>query len=162
MNKILITYYSRSGNTEQVAKELATLCDADLDPIRATKDNDKGWRFIRTLFQTGRQSCSTIEPSDHNPQNYDLVIIGTPVWMSNLSSIARAYLRSHVTQFKNVAFFCTEGRTGENKVFQQMKDEVDQLPIATLVVKEFELKDKSYLAKLSSFSDSLLTQRQAA
>jgi flavodoxin len=32
--KTLVAYYSRSGHTEQVAKEIAARCQADIDRVR--------------------------------------------------------------------------------------------------------------------------------
>lgn len=156
MNKILIVYYSKTGHTAQIAKELATLCDADIEAIVGTHNGDKGFKFIRALFKTGCQTSSVIEPSIKSPENYDLVVVGTPVWMYKLSSFTRAYLKRHSKQFKHVAFFCTQGGRGAEKVFKQMNDETKKPAIATLIVNEVEIKDQSYHSKLKVFADTLM------
>jgi flavodoxin len=156
MNKILIIYYSKTGHTAQIAKELATLCDADIEAIVGTHNGDKGFKFINALFKTGCQSGSVIEPSIKLPEDYDLVVVGTPVWMFKLSSFTRAYLKRHAKQFKQVAFFCTEGGRGAEKVFKQMSDEIQKPAIATLVVNEVELKEQSYQPKLTTFANTLM------
>lgn len=162
MNKILIVYYSKSGHTEQIAKELAELCGADIEAIQSSDDGDKGFRFLGALFSTGGQKGSAIEPAVTNPDDYDVVVIGSPVWMYKLSSFAREYLKLHADQMKKVAFFCTEGGAGDDKVFQQMSEEAHQQPIATLVVNEKELKEENYQAKLAEFASKLAVEQTAA
>lgn len=161
MSKILIVYYSKTGHTAQVAKELATLCNADIEAIVGTHNGDKGFKFFRALFNTVRQSSSVIEPSLKPPEDYDLVIVGTPVWMFKLSSFTRAYLKRHAKQFKQVAFFCTQGGRGDEKVFKQMSDETKKQAITTLVVNETELKDQSYQPKLKTYANTLMEKSTA-
>lgn len=161
MKNILIAYYSKTGNTEKIAKEIASLCNADSEVIQPSNRADQGLRFIKTLFHTGSQSVSEIQPSTKKPDGYDIIVIGTPVWMFKLSSFARAYLKRHAKDFKQVAFFCTEGGNGDKKVFEQMTKEVGKPAITTLVISEKELKEQNYQSKLTSFVDHLVAEKVA-
>ena len=89
MNKILIVYYSKTGHTAKIAKELAQRCGADTEAIVSKSDGDKGFKFFRALLNTAFQRSSEIEPSKKSPQDYDLIVVGTPVWMFKLSPFTR-------------------------------------------------------------------------
>ncbi len=50
--KVLIAYYSRTGHTEQVAKEIAARCQADVDRIRDDGVDRSGlWGYLRSGWQ---------------------------------------------------------------------------------------------------------------
>jgi len=94
------------------------------------------------------QKLTEIQPNNKNPEEYDLVIVGSPVWVGRLSSPARTYMTLHGHKIKNIAFFNTCG-VKSGKIFNQM-EELSKLPIATLEVKEKEVKSDEYLKKLKS------------
>ena len=162
MPKILIVYYSKTGNTEQIAREIAALCDADIEAIQCNDGADKGIKFFVAVMRTWRKKSSPVKPSTNNPGKYEMVVVGTPVWAFNLTSYTRAYLDRHAGQLPRVAFFCTEGGSGEDRVFQQMSEQIKQKPVATLVINEQELKEKSYQTKLSTFVGQLEIEKQTA
>lgn len=161
MSKILIVYYSKTGHTAQIARELANLCGADTEAIVSKNDGDKGFKFFRALLNTAFQRSSEIEPSKKSPQDYDLIVVGTPVWMFKLSPFTRAYLKHHSQQFKQVAFFCTQGGNGDKRVFKQMSEESKKQALATLVIDEKELEKHTYQSKLTTFANSLVAKSAA-
>ena len=52
-----------------------------------------------------------------NPSLYDLIIIGTPVWSSNISTPVRTYISLYKKDFKNVAFFVIVWEATQQKSF---------------------------------------------
>jgi len=72
---------------------------------------------------------TAIKGIKNNPSLYDLVIIGTPIWSSNISTPIRTYLSLHKEDFKNVAFFCTRLGSDANKVFDGMKNLSQKTPL---------------------------------
>ena len=137
--RILVVYYSRTGNTRKVASELAAALNADIDEI-SDFENRSG---IRGYFRSGRQAfwrkVVPLRPPRLKPDGYDLVVVGTPIWNVSLPSPVRAYLREHRRVIRASAFFCTCGGMGMERVFQQMTDESGQSPIAKLVILEAKL-----------------------
>ncbi len=86
-------------------------------------------------------------------EEYDLAIIGSPVWAGRLSSPVRTYLVEHCRGIKDVAFFATYG-ISTGKIFIQM-EELTKPPIATLKVKEEEIESNEYLEKVQEFAEKV-------
>lgn len=82
--KVLVLFYSRTGNTKKVAKYLSKYLDVDVDEIKT--DNRKGFfGFLKSLFESVSRKKPVIEYSK-NLKNYDLVILGSPFWVGTLAS----------------------------------------------------------------------------
>ena len=78
--KVLVAYYSRHGHTEKVGKKIAKILRADIEEIKDVKDRNhlKSWQ--ESAFDEELRKPTRILFLDHNPLDYDLVVIGTPIW----------------------------------------------------------------------------------
>lgn len=118
MSKILVAYFSASGVTAKVAKELARAENADLfeiKPARLYTPEDLNWR--------NKQSRSTLEMADKNcrPETvgevenmtqYDAVFVGFPIWWGREPSVVDTFLTSYDFSGKRIIPFCTSGGSG--------------------------------------------------
>jgi flavodoxin len=138
-SRILVTYYSRTGHTKLIAERIATELGADLAMIDDRKDRAGLLGYLRSTIEALFQRVVNLAPSIHDPSTYDVVIIGTPIWDMTLSSPVRSYLHRHAERFQRVAFFCTCGGMGMQRVFAQMAEIAGKQPLATLAVREAEL-----------------------
>lgn len=142
MGKVLVAFYSSSGTTRKVGQAIAAALGADIEDIQEVNPrhldvNGPGGlgklaRIIRAGAETGLGLSVPILPGKYDPADYDLVVIGTPIWNARLTGPARAYIDRHKGQFKDVAFF----RTGLNprpalRCFQQMEQVCGKAPKAT-------------------------------
>jgi flavodoxin len=150
--KVLVVYYSRGGNTRAVAEEIArALPGADLEEIRDATDRS-GWRgYLQSFREATRRSTTLLVSPGRDTSGYDLVVVGTPVWVSSVSSPTRTYLNAHVGEFRRIAFFLTHGGTGRTKVFAQMARLSGLQPEAVLAVRESELQKSSFGSKITAF-----------
>jgi flavodoxin len=139
MPRILIVYFSRGGNTRSVATRLAANLGADLEEIVDPTYRSGVFGYQRSGFQAFFRRLAPIAPPAHDPGAYDLVVVGTPIWDMSLSSPVRSYLRRHRSGLRTVAFFCTCGGVGSERVFRQMTEESGREPVARLVVTEHDL-----------------------
>ncbi|QSX77778.1 flavodoxin family protein [Agrilutibacter solisilvae] len=112
MNDILIAYYSMGGNTRRVAEEIRAATGADMEEIREPKPR-RGLRgVVGALFDATLRRRPAILAGAHAPADYDLLVIGGPIWASRLAAPVRTFAERNATQAKKVAFFCTEGGKG--------------------------------------------------
>ena len=139
MKRILIAYYSRSGNTPRVAARLAADLGADLEEIVDPTCRSSMFGYQRSGFQAFFRRLAPIAPPAHDPGAYDLVVVGTPIWDMSMSSPVRSYLRRHRSALPTVAFFCTCGGLGSERVFDQMTGECGREPVARMVLTERDL-----------------------
>lgn len=131
--RILLVYFSRTGNTARVAEELAWHCGADKEPIFERRDRDGAMGKLRSLCQAVLRLRPPILPTHREPRAYDLVTIGTPVWANAPAAPVRSYVAPHAAEFKRVAFFCTKGRRkGASQVFSELQRLCGQAPVASI------------------------------
>ncbi|HEX8924090.1 MAG TPA: flavodoxin [Patescibacteria group bacterium] len=112
--KILVTFYSKTGNTRRAANEIAKYINADIDEI-IDLESRKG---IIGWFKSGRDEVKgykTEIKTNRNPGDYDLVIIGTPVWAWASTPAVRTYAEKFKDKLNKVAVFSTSGDTVPEK-----------------------------------------------
>ena len=113
----LVVYYSRSGNSRAVAVEIArALGGADVEEIRDTVDRTGLLGYLRSFRDGMRKRTTTLATPGRDVSEYDVVIVGGPVWVGAPSSPVRTWLRAHAGELHEVAFFLTHGGTARDEV----------------------------------------------
>jgi flavodoxin len=151
--KTLVVYYSRTDTTRKVAEALAQKLEADLEAINDTQKRSGILGFLKSGYQSSREKLTTLEPPVKNPADYDLVVIGTPIWGGKMSVPVRTYLHQEKDKLKNVAFFCTFGNSGMEGTFQGMEEYIRNSPMAILGLRKKDVDTGLY--KLDEFVNSL-------
>ncbi|NWH09480.1 MAG: flavodoxin [Alphaproteobacteria bacterium] len=155
MTKVLVVYYSRTGHTRQIAEAIASACGGDLEAILEPRSRMGVFGFIRSVIESLWESVAEIAPSKKSPGDYDLVILGTPVWAGNMSSPMRAYIRRYRERLPRVAFFCSLIGANPDKALPKMAAACGKDAAATLEVRESELQAGAHTAKISDFLKSI-------
>jgi len=134
VTKTLIVYHSRSGYTRRVAESLARRLRADVDQIEVIGDRQGMLGYARCALEALGEVTPAIRLPRRAPAEYDLLVIGTPVWFWGLSSPVRSYIMEERRNFPRVAFFCTMGGSGAERAFATMAALGGKAPIATLAL----------------------------
>ena len=157
--KTAVIYYSMSGNTAATARKIADGINADLLEIKPEKAfPDKGFK----KFLWGGKSAVMAEtpkllPYTFDPEQYDQIIIGFPVWASNIAPPIRTFVTENkeAIREKKIAAFACQGGSGAEKAFKKLLDCMGQNAFAATMIlndpKSQNEKDKaisSFLAKL--------------
>jgi flavodoxin len=153
--KILVTYYSRTGTTRKVAEALAQKMGAELAEIKDTMDRSGVLGYLKSGRDAMKRLTTKLEPTNHNPAAYDLVVVGTPVWAGNMSTPVRTYLVEQKNNFKAVAFFCTMGGENSSKTFPEMAELCAQKPLATLALRTKEVVKGEFMGKVEEFVEAI-------
>ena len=109
--KTLVAYFSATGTTESVAKNLA-------EPEVRYTDADLDWH--------NRNSRSSLEMTDKNSRpaiikdlkdagSYDCIFIGFPVWWYTAPTIINTYIEAYVFEGKTAILFATSGGSTVDK-----------------------------------------------
>ncbi|MEK6859245.1 MAG: hypothetical protein AABX54_00370 [Nanoarchaeota archaeon] len=152
-SKILVVYYSRTGNTRKVAEEMAGNLKADLCGIKAKSDYRGFFGYIRAGYQAVLNKKPEIR-IDKNTGNYDMIIIGTPNWGSRMASPVRTFVLSREFNKLKIAFFCCQGGSGAEKLLDRM-EKLTKKPVAKFFVNQRDIKDNSYKNKVKEFCGRL-------
>ncbi len=149
--KILVVYYSRTGNTRKIAQELSRKLNADIDEIKDKKKRGFLGVWLKGSRQAMKGKSSEIIFSK-NPENYGLIILGGPVWAWNLIPPLRRYLEENKDKIKKFGFFLTYGgNDGENiKQVSGFKE-----PIATMKIIDKQVKSGNYETEINEFVKKL-------
>lgn len=132
MKKIIILYYSRTGTTKKVAARLAALLGADLEEVLDTKNRAGMLGYLSAGKDAARKNLTKLEPLKAHLAEYDLAIVGTPVWSWTVSTPIWTLLNEQKNNLPTVAWFCTRGGAGSDNVFTEMSALTGKQPLATL------------------------------
>ncbi len=130
MGKTLVAYFSASGTTARVAKELAQAADADLYEIKPAVPYTKA-----DLDWTDKKSRSSIEMNDKssrpvladedaNITAYDTILLGFPIWWYVAPTIINSFLESYDFSGKKIVLFATSGGSEFGKTVSGLKPSV--------------------------------------
>jgi flavodoxin len=154
--KTLVVYYSLTGNTARVAHDIAKRTGADIESLRDREHGAGFFRYIKDCFDALRNKTARITPLSRDPADYDLTVIGTPVWVGRMTPAVRAYLQQTRGRFGRVAFFVTSGNTDVARVRPTLEAAAQTQAIASVGFSGPELKDESvYESKLATFLNDL-------
>lgn len=152
MSRILVVDYSRTGNTHLVAKAIAHDCGADLERIREVRSRRGLWGYLRSAREAMKERPAEIRRPKLDPADYDLIVLGSPVWVGHVSSPMRRYLADNAGKFSRIAVFVSEGGRGGTKVLAEMAALAQRPPVARLKLRASELGD-DLVYKVADFVD---------
>lgn len=149
--KTLIVYYSRTEITKKVADNLATKLNADVEEV-IDKANYKGAvGYMRAGRAAMKESLTEIEEFKVDISQYDLVILGTPIWGWNMTPAIRTILNQYKDKINKVAFYCTMGGSGDVKAFTKMSEILGKKPVAKMSLLTKEVVTEQYQSKVEEF-----------
>jgi flavodoxin len=154
VRKTLVVCHSRTGYTRRVAQEVARRLRADADEIVLLGDRTGVLGYARCALEALGEVTPAIRLPARAPSGYDLVAIGTPVWFWALSSPVRSYIMEERRNFARVAFFCTMGGSGAERVFATMAALCGKDPVATLALTDDEV-DAGAAKRIDAFARAL-------
>ena len=118
--KTLVVYYSASGNTERVAKDIAGAVGADLfeiEPEQPYTEDDLNWTNSDSRVSREHDDESlrnvplkTTEVADWS--SYDTVFIGYPNWWGDMPMILYSFFDEYDFSGKTIIPFNTHGGSG--------------------------------------------------
>lgn len=154
--RVLIVYFSRTGRTKILAREIAHKLGCAVEEIKSPKRYTGFFGYQLALAQATFKILPEISPLQSNLANYDLIILGGPVWGGSMCSPLRTFIETYKNEFKNVAFIATQsGTVGRKHIFEKMRIAVQRMPLATLDVTERDFKNGLYRNSISSFISKL-------
>ena len=107
--KSLIVFYSRTGNARFVAQTIAAEIGADLEELVDLKKRSglMGWFGAGGDARRGKET--TLGPLTKSYVDYDLVVVGTPIWAGQPTPAVTTYLKKNDLAGKKVAVFFSQG-----------------------------------------------------
>ena len=105
--KSLVVYYTRTGTAKFVAETVAAELGSDVEEIVDLKKRAGTLGWISAGKDASGEKLTEIAPAKRDPADYDLVVLGTPVWAWRPTPALRTYLKQNDLSGKKVAVFLT-------------------------------------------------------
>lgn len=131
-NKMLIAYFSWSGNTETLAKEIKNQTGATLFELQPETPYPTDYNEVLNIAQSEQREKARpkISKSIDDFDKYDTVFIGFPNWYYDMPMIIYSFIEQYDFEGKTVIPFCTSGGSGFSSSESTLKE---NLPKSTLL-----------------------------
>lgn len=130
-SKILVAYFSATGNTEGVAQKLADGLGADLyeivpeTPYSSDDLNYSDSRSRSSIEMDDPDARPAISGSVENMGQYDVVLLGYPIWWGEAPRIMSTFMESYDFSGKTLAAFCTSASSGFGSSDSALREAAD-------------------------------------
>ena len=130
MSKTLVAYFSASGTTARVAKELAQAVGADIYEIKPAvpyTEADLNWmnkKSRSSVEMNDKSSRPALADRDANIAAFDTIMLGFPIWWYVAPTIINSFLESYDFSGKKIVLFATSGGSGFGKTVAGLKPSV--------------------------------------
>jgi len=124
---VLVIYYSRSGNTEAMAREIAKKFDADIVKIRADRYplDYQGWRNANNDADD-KVTTTEIKPDFVDMSKYRLVFLGSPIWWYRPAPPLWTFVEKNDFKDKNVILFNTFNSRFKSEEIEEFREEIEK------------------------------------
>lgn len=109
--KILIAYFSHTGNTEKVATQIHKLVGGDIVEIKTETPYPSNYNECADIAKREKESNARPKLSTkvENMRSYDVIFVGYPIWWYTAPMAIHTFLESYDLTGKTVIPFCTSG-----------------------------------------------------
>ena len=155
MSKKLVAYFSASGTTANVAKDLAKAAGADIYEIKPAvpySRADLNWQDKQSrssVEMSDKSSRPALADTDANIADCDTIFIGFPIWWYIAPTIINSFLEAYDFSGKKIVLFATSGGSGFGKAVASLQPSA---PNATIVEGAI-LNCRPNEAKLRAFAE---------
>ncbi len=154
--KILIAYYSYSGNTRALAEEIQKATGGELFEIQPVQAYPKNYDEVvaqakKEIRADARPELKTKVP---NIAEYSVIFVGSPNWWSTIAPPVMTFLTSYDLAGKKIAPFITHGSGGLAKTVDDIQrlapksTVLDALSVNGKAVKKSQGEVQQWLRKL--------------
>lgn len=127
MGKVLVSYFSCTGQTKRLAETIADVVEADIHEIVPEvkySNADLDWRN-KTSRSTLEMNALTSRPKAtskvDNMDDYDTVFVGFPIWWYDAPRIIATFLENYDFSNKTVIPFATSGSSGMGNIDKNLQ-----------------------------------------
>lgn len=129
MKRVLVTYFSHSGNTKSIAEKIQTILDADLFEIKTKEEYPEKYNRVVDLAKKEFIAQSRPELINRIPNfnEYDVIVIGYPMWWYTCPMAIFSFLESYDFTGKTILPFCTHEGSALSTSVEDIKKTVSNV-----------------------------------
>jgi flavodoxin len=156
MKKVLVTYFTHSGNTKTVAEKICEQLNAELSELKTVDIYPVKYNLV--VDQAKKEITNNYRPellsTKENLNEYDIIVIGYPMWWYTCPMAIFSFLEQYDFKGKTILPFCTHEGSGLSTSVEDIKKSVptaivkEGLAIRGSKVKESDSIIKAWLSKV--------------
>lgn len=122
--KILIAYFSYTGNTEKLANKIHSKVGGDIIKIETVTPYSNNYDEVVDQVQKDQQNNykPEIKTKIENIEDYDIIILGSPVWWYKIANPVATFISENDLKDKMIIPFVTHGGYGAGQTLNQIKE----------------------------------------
>ena len=159
--KTAIVYYSMSGNTKYAAEKIAQELNGDciqLEPVKAyPSQGAKKYIWGGKSAMMGEKP--SLKPYEFHEDQYDRIILATPVWASSFAPPVRTFIAEHpgISNKKIAALICFKGGGGD-KALEKMRTclGIDHFEAELILIDPKDQPDQKNQDQIHAFCEKLI------
>lgn len=120
--KILVAYFSRTGNTREIAKQIHKRVGGDIFEIQVKNPYPIDYEAVTKRARQEQESDykPELKTKIENIGSYDVIFIGSPIWWSRLPPPVVTFLSQYDFSGKTIVPFCTHGGSGQGQTIAEI------------------------------------------
>lgn len=122
-SKVLVVYFSETGNTQKLAKIISDEVGGDFRRIVPTKAYPTGDElFSYTEEEANNNERPTFNDLNVNMDDYDTIFIGYPIWWYDMPMIIYTFFDEYDLSGKTIIPFNTHEGSGDSGTYDEIKN----------------------------------------
>ena len=121
-DKVLVAFFSYSGNTAKVVQQIQKLTNVDIFNIESVNDYHESYQEVLDIAKKEIRLGEKPELKDilYNLEQYEIIFIGYPNWWNTFPAPIATFLSEYNFKGKTIIPFCTHGGGGAGKSFRDI------------------------------------------
>lgn len=121
--KVLVVYFSHTGNTRTVAGYIHDTVKSDLVEIQTADDYTEDYDTLLAQIreEVAAEYCPPLTTKIEDLSSYDVIFIGYPIWVETAAPPVRSFLTTHDLAEKTVVPFCTSGTSSAEASYRLVR-----------------------------------------
>lgn len=122
--KTLIVYFSWSNNTDKMAGYVHDIVGGDIERIEPSEAYPEDYDATADLAKAQRDNNErpSFNALSLNPEDYDVIFIGYPIWWYELPMIMRTFFDTYDLSGKIIVPFNTHEGSGNSGTYDQIRE----------------------------------------
>jgi len=114
ITKVLVIYYSRSGNTREIANQIHKRIGGDIVEIQTVDPYPDEYDAVTKQAKQELNSGYTpaLKTKVENIGSYDVIFVGSPNWWSTIAAPVKTFLSEYDLSGKTIVPFITHAGSG--------------------------------------------------
>ncbi len=157
--RVAIIYYSNTGRTASVAqyiKDSLTQLGHQVDMYRLRCVREYGRNFLRMVLDVFLDRAVSFSGTEgFNPDNYELVVVGTPIWANRITPPIKSFLirYSGLIKADTACYTSSKYRKEYSKKLREFMEELGYKVKADVGITDLQAEEdllKKFIAEVTS------------